>query len=97
MKVWQVIALCVALCVAPPPAARADIVIDITRGHLNPMPIAIPDFIGAQAQEVGVGKQVAEVIRANLTRSSLFRVTDIDEAQAPLLDREGEAPQGRAH
>ena len=76
MKVWQVIALCVALCVAAPPAARADIVIDITRGHLNPMPIAIPDFIGAQAQEVGVGKQVAEVIRANLTRSSLFRVTD---------------------
>lgn len=76
MKFWKVLALCVAALVAAPRPAHAEIQIDITRGNLNPMPIAVPDFIGAQAQEVGVGKQVAEVIRANLTRSSLFRITD---------------------
>lgn len=76
MKFWRMIALCLATAVMAPSAARAEIEIDITRGHLNPMPIAIPDFIGTQAQEVGVGRQVSEVIRANLTRSGLFRVVD---------------------
>jgi TolB protein len=55
------------------PAAHADIEIDITRGHLNPMPIAVPDFIGVSPQEQQVGRDVAKVIRDNLTRSSLFR------------------------
>ncbi|MBT9447305.1 MAG: Tol-Pal system protein TolB [Hyphomonadaceae bacterium] len=76
MKFLKVIMMCLGALLAAPSLARADIEIDITRGHLNPMPVAVPDFIGTQAQEVGVGKQVAEVIRANLTRSGLFRVVD---------------------
>ncbi len=76
MKFLKVIMMCLGALLAAPSLARAEIEIDITRGHLNPMPVAVPDFIGTQAQEVGVGKQVAEVIRANLTRSSLFRIVD---------------------
>lgn len=76
MKFWRMIALCLATVAMAPSAAHAEIEIDITRGHLNPMPIAVPDFIGTQAQEVSVGRQVSEVIRANLTRSGLFRVVD---------------------
>lgn len=76
MKFLKVMAMCVCALLAAPSLARADIEINITRGHLNPMPIAVPDFIGTQAQEVGVGREVAEVIRANLTRSSLFRIVD---------------------
>jgi TolB protein len=76
MKFLKVMVICFGALLAAPSLARADIEIDITRGHINPMPIAVPDFIGTQAQEVGVGKQVAEVIRANLTRSGLFRVVD---------------------
>jgi len=76
MKFLKVVAMCLGALLAAPSLAHAEIEINITRGHLNPMPIAVPDFIGTQAQEVGVGRQVAEVIRANLTRSSLFRIVD---------------------
>ncbi|MDX2234499.1 MAG: Tol-Pal system beta propeller repeat protein TolB [Hyphomonadaceae bacterium] len=76
MHVLKAILVAVAATLAVVTPARAELEIDITRGHLNPMPVAVPDFIGTQAQEVAVGRQVAEVIRANLTRSSLFRITD---------------------
>ena len=76
MKFLKVLMVAAAAAFAATAPAHAELEIDITRGHLNPMPIAVPDFIGTQAQEVGVGKQVAEVIRANLERSSLFRITD---------------------
>lgn len=54
--------------------ARADVTIDVTRGHLNPLPIAIPNFIGTDGQSQQFGKDVADVIRTNLERSALFRV-----------------------
>lgn len=47
-------------------------VIDITRARTDPMPIAIPDFAGAQPY----GQQIAQVITANLARSGLFRPID---------------------
>ncbi len=47
-------------------------VIDITRARTDPMPIAIPDFAGAQPH----GAQIAQVITANLARSGLFRPID---------------------
>jgi TolB protein len=55
-------------------AARADVTIDVTRGHLNPMPIAIPDFIGGDGGAQQFGRDVADVVRKNLERSALFRV-----------------------
>lgn len=76
MQLLKVLAVTLVAAFATAAPARAELEIDITRGHLNPMPVAVPDFIGTQAQEVAVGRQVAEVIRANLTRSSLFRITD---------------------
>ena len=47
-------------------------VIDITRARTDPMPVAIPDFAGAQPH----GAQIAQVITANLARSGLFRPID---------------------
>jgi TolB protein len=60
-----------ALFAAAP--ARAQFEIDITRGHLDPMPIAIPDFVALTGPEGEAGRQVAELVRANLERSGLFR------------------------
>jgi TolB protein len=54
----------------------APMIIDITRGHLNPHPIAIPDFITPDGGQSALGVQIAQAIRANLTRSGLFRVLD---------------------
>ena len=56
--------------------SRAELRIDITRGHVEPMPIAISPFFGEQAQETQMGQQVTAVISANLERSGLFRPID---------------------
>jgi TolB protein len=53
--------------------AQAQLRVDITEGHLNPMPIAVTDFLGQNAAAQQVGRDVAQVIRANLDRSGLFR------------------------
>jgi TolB protein len=53
--------------------ANAQLRVDITEGHLNPMPIAVVDFLGASGPAQQVGRDVAGVIRANLDRCGLFR------------------------
>ena len=57
-------------------SARAALEIDITRGNVDPLPIAIPEFFGTDAEAAGVGKNIAGVITANLARSGLFRPLD---------------------
>jgi len=54
-----------------PAAARADIEVNVNRGDVQPLPIAIPAFGGGQ-----VGSDIAGVITANLQRSGLFRPLD---------------------
>ena len=53
--------------------AHADLRVDITRGNVEPMPIAIPAMIGAGAQESQIGAQIASVVNADLERSGLFK------------------------
>ncbi len=53
--------------------AAAQLRVNVEEGHLNPMPIAIVDFLGASPAAEQVGRDVAGVIRANLDRSGLFR------------------------
>ena len=70
---------------APDPA-RGPLHVDITQGHLDPMPIAIPDFIGADARAGEIGRDIAAVIRADLERSALFRSID----PAAFIERIGD-------
>jgi TolB protein len=53
--------------------AAGEITIDINQGHLDPVPIAVPDFLGSTAVEQRYGADIAAVISNNLTRSALFR------------------------
>jgi TolB protein len=53
------------------PAAWADIEVNVNRGDVQPLPIAVPAFGGGQ-----VGADIAGVIAANLQRSGLFRPLD---------------------
>ena len=55
-----------ALLAAGP--ARAVVEIDINRANVEPLPIAITDFISNDA----IGAQIAEVVAADLKRSGLF-------------------------
>jgi TolB protein len=56
--------------------ARADLTIDLTRGQVNPMPIAIPDFAGGSDVDPDLGHNLVDVISADLNRSGLFRTLD---------------------
>jgi TolB protein len=56
-----------------PHGAWAEPVIDITKGTVQPMPIAIPVFGGADAQ---MGAEIARVVSADLERSGLFAPID---------------------
>jgi TolB protein len=51
--------------------ARAEIEVNVNRGDVQPLPIAIPAFGGGQ-----VGADIAGVISGNLNRSGLFRPLD---------------------
>jgi TolB protein len=63
-------------------AARAEITIDVTGGQVQPLPIAIPDFVGA-GDTAQIGRDIAGVIAADLNRSGLFVTLD----PASFVDR----------
>jgi len=52
-------------------SARAEIEVNVNRGDVQPLPIAIPAFGGGQT-----GADISGVIAANLQRSGLFRPLD---------------------
>ncbi len=66
--------LVLALAQAAP--AAAELQLDITRGHMQPLPIAITEFAGLTGQEAQFGKDVSRVVSADLERSGLFRPID---------------------
>src|SRR5258708_27057115 len=61
--------LALGLMVAGFPAAQAALQVRVDQGVTEPIPLAIPDFLGAGQS----GKDVATVVRADLERSGLFR------------------------
>ncbi len=68
-------AAALVLLLAVPGPASAQIAVDITQGTVQPVPIAIPDFI-AIGNDGGVAARIAGVVRADLERSGLFRPLD---------------------
>jgi TolB protein len=52
--------------------ATAALQVDVNQGNVQPLPIAIPDFIGDPAS----GANIARVVRADLERSGLFKPLD---------------------
>ena len=57
-------------------AARAALHITLDQPNLQPVPIAIPPFVGAQPNDQQVGRDVGSVISADLERSGLFQPLD---------------------
>ncbi len=56
----------------------AALEIDITRGNLDPLPIAVPAFAGEGEKADELGANIADVIMADLDRSGLFRPLNRD-------------------
>ncbi len=71
--VWALMVLA-ALMLAP--AAQASLQIKLDEGVVQPIPIAITDFFGANARDQQTAAQVAAVVRSDLERSGLFMPLD---------------------
>jgi TolB protein len=72
-----------ALAALPLTPAQAVLKLDVTQGNVQPVPIAIPDFIGAPGQDPALGRNVGLIVAANLRRSGLFAPID----QAAYIER----------
>ncbi|MCP5037611.1 MAG: Tol-Pal system protein TolB [Rhodobacteraceae bacterium] len=55
--------------------ANALVEIDITKGNVDPLPIAIPGFVGNGSQ-AKIARDIASVVEADLKRSGLFKPID---------------------
>src|SRR5215468_10097886 len=56
--------------------ARAAVHIELNQPNIVPLPIAIPPFVGAQPNDQQVGRDIAQVVSADLERSGLFQPLD---------------------
>src|ERR1700742_3077909 len=70
MKIlWRALIVLLATAFAIP--ASASLQVDVNQGNVQPLPIAIPDFMGDPQ-----GANIAKVVRADLERSGLFKPLD---------------------
>jgi len=63
----------ILMLVLIPQMARAELRVDITRGTIEPMPIAIPQFYGEGGGNAMFASQIPQVVTADLERSGLFK------------------------
>ena len=71
----------------------APLKLDITQGNVQPIPIALPDFIGASPSDPAMARGITQIIASNLQRSGLFapidpaayieRISNIDTVRFP--------------
>ena len=74
-KFWILLAALAAFAAAPLPASAA-LQVDVNQGNIQPLPIAIPDFVAGGPNDAQAGANIAGVVRADLERSGLFRPLD---------------------
>jgi TolB protein len=59
-----------------PRRAEAVLRLDVTQGAVQPLPIALPDFLGGAPGDADMARNVSQVIVNNLRRSGLFAPID---------------------
>jgi TolB protein len=72
---WR-FAAALALIFAAVQPAQASLRVDVNQGNIQPMPIAIPDFVAASPADIAAGQNIAKVVRADLESSGLFKSLD---------------------
>jgi TolB protein len=63
--------------------AAAVLKLDVTQGNVQPVAIALPDFLGAGLPDPGTARSITQIIASNLQRSGLFAPID----QAAYLEK----------
>ncbi len=91
---FQILAVCIVMLLSVRAYAQSPnephIIID--QGSIEPLPIAVPAFIGTNTDEQRYGRDIANVISANLERSGLFAPAD-PRSFIERLTEFGAAPQ----
>ena len=72
----HLLALFVGLAFLVPQPAQALLKINITRGNVDPMPIALSPFFSNQGLAGKLATQIPQVVAADLERSGLFRAIE---------------------
>jgi len=70
------ITLALGLVFATAGTAFADLTIDFNQASIQPIPIAIPAFTGGAGSDQQSGRDIAQVVSADLERSGLFTPID---------------------
>ena len=73
--------LALSVAAFAPTVARAQIEVDIDKGAVKPLPVAIPAFSGG-----GRGAEISQVISGNLERSGLFQPLNVSNVADKLAD-----------
>jgi TolB protein len=76
MGIRKSVALVFLIVLSCMSSAHADVKVDITRGVVEPIPIAIPSFFGSDGNEAQYGRDIAQVVSNDLVRSGLFSAVD---------------------
>ncbi len=80
----RLFAWALAACVAAPSAlAQTPLRIDITGVGQKLIPVAISPFEASQPEQAAAAATIVEVIRANLARSGVISILDIETPQKP--------------
>ena len=66
--------LCLGALGATLSPAAAQLRIDITSASIDPLPVAVTDLYGETATTKELGREIAAVVRGNLSRTSIFRL-----------------------
>jgi len=72
-----------ALAVTGGRPALAALTLDLNRGNIQPLPIALPDFLAGSPPDGESARGISQIITANLKRSGLFAPID----QAAFIEK----------
>lgn len=67
-----------SLLLAGAAVAQAPLRVDVTEGHLDPLPIAIVEFVGDEGLAVEAGADIARVVTNDLASTGLFAPIEPD-------------------
>ncbi len=65
-----------ALLGLPARPAHAVVSIDVTQGNVQPLPIALPDFVAGSPADFEAARAITQIMTGNLKRSGLFAPID---------------------
>lgn len=69
-------AVLASVLIASAAAAQEPLRVDITQGNLDPLPIALPDFVGSSEDAAERGADITRVVTNDLASSGLFAPID---------------------